>query len=282
VKVTHTVKLHKLLADLGYGSRRELERWIENGRVIVNDEPAHVGQRVSREDIILLDGERLRGSGAMEASRVLLLNKPMGVITTRNDPEKRKTVFDNLPPCGGGRWISVGRLDIQTSGALLLTNDGRLANRMAHPSTGLDREYAVRVYGKLEDDVLKQMVSGIEVDGEHLAFSDIRYFDGRGQNHWYHVVLMEGRNREVRRLFESVGVTVSRLKRVRYGPVVLPSWLRMGKIAELDDKDMDAVYKLLKLSRKKSAKPVRVKRHKEVHTGSLLIAYPPLDHLKPG
>ncbi|MDA1073653.1 MAG: pseudouridine synthase [Proteobacteria bacterium] len=276
-----TVKLHKMLADLGHGSRREIERWIEAGRIKVNDQPAHVGQRVSVDDVVLLDERRVGGNVAEEPSRVLLMNKATGVITTRRDPEGRQTVFNDLPRIRGGRWISIGRLDYQTSGVLLLTNDGRLANRMAHPSTGLDREYAVRVFGELDPKDLQTLKTGVDIEGETLSFSDIRYFDGSGRNHWYHVVLMEGRNREVRRLFEAVGVTVSRLKRVRYGPVILPSWLRRGKFTELDDDDLSTLYTLLKL-KWASAKPSGRDQRKPKKTGSVLMPYPTLDHLTPG
>jgi 23S rRNA pseudouridine2605 synthase len=175
------------------------------------------------------------------------MNKPAGVICTRRDPEGRRTIFDDLPGLRQGRWISVGRLDVQTSGLLLLTNDGALAHRLMHPSTGLDREYAVRVNGQLDEAQLRALKSGVIVDAERLQFSDIQYYNGSGTNHWYHVVLMEGRNREVRRLFESVGLTVSRLKRVRFGPVIMPSTVRSGRCLEMGEKDLRAFYQLLKL-----------------------------------
>lgn len=241
------VKLQKALAELGLGSRREMERWIEQGRIQVNGAPAHLGQRVGADDRILVDGKAARQPASVEGGRVLVMNKPTGVICSRQDPEGRATVFDRLPPLRQGRWISVGRLDIQTSGLLLLSNDGALVHRMMHPSSGLDREYAVRVNGELEDGDLARLKAGVEVEGERLRFSDVRYFNGSGTNHWYHVVLMEGRNHEVRRLFESVGLTVSRLKRVRYGPVVLPSTLRVGQVLELPEADLRSLYKLLRL-----------------------------------
>jgi 23S rRNA pseudouridine2605 synthase len=239
-------KLQKFLATLGYGSRREIETWITAGRVAVNGEPAHLGQRVSVADQIQLDGKKV-GEKPAAAARVIIYNKPAGVICTRSDPEGRPTIFQDLPPLRQGRWISVGRLDIQTTGLLLLSNDGVLADRMMRPATGLDREYAARVNGRLSVADEKRLLAGVTVDGDELKFSDLRYFNGRGVNHWYHVVLMEGRNREVRRLFESVGLSVSRLKRVRYGPVIMPSTLARGRVAELGYDDLKRLYGLLKL-----------------------------------
>jgi 23S rRNA pseudouridine2605 synthase len=209
---------------------------------------------------------------------VLVLNKPAGVICTRRDPEGRSTVFDDLPPLHGGRWISVGRLDVQTSGLLLLTNDGALAHRMMHPSTGLDREYAVRVGGRLSGEQLTALLEGVPMEGEVLHFSDVQYYNGSGTNHWYHVVLMEGRNREVRRLFEAVGLTVSRLKRVRYGPVVMPSTLRSGQLRELAAADMKALYALLRLPLtlpRQRQRARRGARHEKAEP-SMLLPYPTL------
>lgn len=271
-------KLQKVLADLGYGSRREMEQWIAAGRVEVNGIVATLGTRVSPADGIQVDGRpagrATPGTPPAEGCRVLVLNKPVGVICTRRDPEGRPTVFDDLPRLRQGRWISVGRLDIQTSGLLLLTNDGALAHRMMHPSTGLDREYAVRVNGRLEQAQLEQLVAGVEVEGEVLHFSDIQYYNGSGVNHWYHVVLMEGRNREVRRLFESMGLAVSRLKRVRFGPVVLPSTLRSGRCTEMIDADLKMLYELLKLP---LTLPRRGRRRSRGEAEkSLLLPYPEL------
>ncbi|MEQ8859238.1 MAG: pseudouridine synthase [Pseudomonadales bacterium] len=265
-----------MLADQGLGSRRQMERWIAEGRVTVNGEPAHTGQRVGRADVLAVDGRKL-GAAADGGCRVLVLNKRAGVICTRHDPEGRTTVFDDLPPLRGGRWISIGRLDIQTSGLLLITNDGELANRMMHPSTGLDREYAVRVGGRLEETTLERLREGVLVEGELLRFSDIQYYNGSGTNHWYHVVLLEGRNREVRRLFEAAGLSVSRLKRVRYGPVMLPSTLRNGHYRELGEDDMRALYALLRLPLV-LPRPVRRSRREAARERepSLLLAYPDL------
>ena len=265
-----------MLAELGFGSRRQLEQWIAAGRVLVNGEPAHVGQRVTATDTLAVDGQPVNRAPE-SGCRVLVLNKPVGVITTRHDPEGRTTVFDDLPPLRSGRWISIGRLDVQTSGLLLFTNDGALAHRMMHPSTGLDREYAVRAGGLLTDEQQRALVDGVDVEGERLHFSDIQYYNGSGHNHWYHVVLMEGRNREVRRLFETMGLTVSRLKRVRYGPVVLPSTLRVGQLREMSADDLKTLYALLELplTLPKPARPRRGEK-KERPVPSLLLPYPDL------
>lgn len=267
-----TEKMQKVLADLGTGSRREMERWIEAGRIEVNGEPATLGSRVAEDDRIRVDGKALgrRTSNA----RILLLNKAEGVICTRADPERRPTCFEGLPKLPGGRWISVGRLDINTSGLLMLVSDGTLANRLMHPSTGIDREYAARVDRRLSETQLAALQQGVMLDGEVASFSDLRYYDGQDRNHWYHLTLMEGRNREVRRLFQSQGAQVSRLKRVRYGPVVLPSTLRRGRWMEVERNDVAALYRLVGLevpslrpysARNRNAKPV-----------SVLIPYPEL------
>ena len=239
-------KIQKVLAAAGVASRRQLESWITAGRVKVNGVPAHIGQRVKTDDKIEVDERRIRLARAT-AGELLIMNKAAGVVCSRADPEGRPTVFDELPTLKQGRWISVGRLDLQTSGLLLMTNDGTLANKLTHPSTGLDREYAVRVGRRLEDEELELLMAGVESEGEMLRFSDIQYYDGTDNNTWYHVVLMEGKNREVRRLFETVGCTVSRLKRVRYGPVVLPSWLRNGRWATMTAADVRKVYRMLNL-----------------------------------
>ena len=237
-------RLQKALAQIGMGSRRQIEGWIEAGRVVVNGEVAVLGQRVNPQDKVEVDGQRVRTQAAKHVD-ILLLNKATGVVTTRNDPEGRTTVFEELPEIKGSRWVSVGRLDVQTSGLLLFTNDGSLANRLMHPSTGLDREYAARINGALTAEEIDILKRGLMVDGEELKFSDVRYYNGSGNNHWYHVVLLEGKNREVRRLFEALGHTVSRLKRVRYGPVILPSWLRTGQWTFLQQQDVRGIFKIL-------------------------------------
>ena len=268
------VRLNKLLPGL---SRRKADAAIADGRVTVDGEPAHLGQRIGPGASLAVDGRPLSRAPA-DGCRVLVLNKQAGVICTRKDPEGRRTVFDDLPPLRSGRWISIGRLDVQTAGLLLLTNDGALAHRMMHPSTGLDREYAVRVNGRLDDGQITALREGVDVDGEHLAFSDVRYFNGSGANHWYHVVLLEGRNREVRRLFEAMGLMVSRLKRVRYGPVILPSTLRNGRLRELGEADLKTLYRLLRLPLT-LPKRRRVSRDKRAEEETLLLPYPDLPNL---
>lgn len=265
------VKLQKVLAEHGLGSRREMEKWIEAGRVEVNGEPAHLGQRITAEDRLRVDGRSV-GRKVQQSPRVLLYNKPAGVVCTRRDPERRPTVFDKLPELSRGRWISIGRLDIASSGLLLLTNDGALANTMMHPSTGLDREYAVRVNGLLSDEDIARAKDGVLDEGERLAFSDIQHYAGSGTNHWYHVALLEGKNREIRRVFAQLGYAVSRLKRVRFGPVVLPSRLSRGRSAELSADDLKALYRLLKLP----LPEIPNRRQRGKPPPSVLIPYPEL------
>ncbi len=260
-------KLHKALAALGLGSRRRMEQWISAGRVAVNGAPAQLGQRVGPEDRITVDGRPPKGQ-MPDFCRVLVLNKPEGVICTRRDPQGRRTAFAGLPKVQRGRWMAVGRLDMQTSGLLVLANDGALAHRMAHPSTGLDREYAVRVDGRLGDAEAAKLVQGALIAGERYAFTDLRYYDGSGRNHWYHVVLMDGKNQAVRKLFAHVGHPVSRLKRVRYGPIALPSTLPRGRFAELCNDDLKRLYGLLKL-------PATLPK-RGAATPSLLLPYPNL------
>ena len=263
-------KLHKALAALGLGSRRQMEQWISVGRVAVNGAPAHLGQRVGPQDRITVDGRPPKGREP-DFCQVLVLNKPEGVICTRRDPQGRRTVFEGLPKLQRGRWMAVGRLDLQTSGLLVLANDGELVNRMAHPATGLDREYAVRVDGRLADAEAALLMQGALIEGERCAFTDLRYYDGSGRNHWYHVALMDGKNHAVRNLFAHVGHPVSRLKRVRYGPIALPSTLPRGRFAELCNSDLKRLYGLLKLP---AALPKR-----GAATPSLLLPYPDLPSL---
>jgi 23S rRNA pseudouridine2605 synthase len=268
-------KLQKVLSTLGLGSRRQIETWITAGRILVNGENAHLGQRVSVEDAIEVDGKRIR-TNQTPSSEVLIMNKASGTVCTRRDPEGRATIYEELPNIRNARWVSVGRLDIQTSGLILLTNDGKLANKLMHPSSGLDREYAVRVDRKLEESELKTLMKGVESEGDVLKFSDIRYYNGSDNNVWYHVVLLEGKNREVRRLFEAMGCIVSRLKRVRYGPVILPSWLRNGHWSSLTRDDVRELYRLLGLRYNLSKKP-QGKASKVAKT-SCLLPYPKLKH----
>jgi 23S rRNA pseudouridine2605 synthase len=233
-------KLQKVLARAGYGSRREIEAWISEGRISVNGKISHLGERVTEEDVIRVDGRVVSKTRLAHSHkcRVLLYHKPTGEVTTRSDTEDRPTVFDNLPKLQNGRWIAVGRLDINTSGLLLFTNDGELANRLMHPSYHIDREYAVRVLGEVSAEALEQLTSGVELEDGVGRFTSIEDRGGEGANHWYHVILEEGRNREVRRLWESQGLTVSRLTRVRYGPITLPRWLRPGRWEDLAEKPL--------------------------------------------
>ena len=238
------LKLQKVLADSGLGSRREMERWISSGRVTVNSVEAVLSERVTPQDRIEVDGRPL-DRGSKRSQRVLAMNKPEGYHVTTRPPSGARSVFETLPSISAGRWISVGRLDVNSSGLLLFTNDGELAHRLMHPSSNVDREYAVRVNGILEKEQVEQLLSGMQIDGSLQRFSDVRYFDGRRTNHWYHVVLTEGKNREVRRLFGAQGLMVSRLKRVRFGPVALQSWVRIGKSVELIPGDVSGLCNLV-------------------------------------
>ena len=233
-------KLQKVLARMGLGSRREIEGWIGAGRVVVNGQPAQLGCRVDSLDQITVDGRPLKRDLPTEVlRRVLIYNKPEGEVCTRDGPEGRPTVFEQLPRLKQGRWINIGRLDINTTGLLLFTTDGELANRLMHPSGEVDREYAVRVFGEVDDAMIQRLLDGVLLEDGQASFSDISPAGGKGLNQWFHVTLLEGRNREVRRLWESQGVRVSRLKRVRYGPVFLPSRLTVGRWEELDQKAVD-------------------------------------------
>lgn len=239
-------KLQKVLARAGFGSRRELETWISQGRIRVNGRVAALGDRVGVDDKVVVDGKKLSPQGKTKDSRrILLYNKPEGEISSRDDPKKRSTVYDGLPALRHGRWVSVGRLDINTSGLLLFTTDGELANRLMHPSSNIEREYAVRVMGDVSEPMIKRMHEGVMIEDHRCRFTDIQYFGGEGLNHWYHVVLMEGRNREVRKLWESQGLKVSRLKRVRYGPIFIPSTCRKGRFIELPKRDVDKLVQIV-------------------------------------
>ncbi|OHY82987.1 23S rRNA pseudouridine(2605) synthase RluB [Marinobacter sp. AC-23] len=235
-------RIQKLLARAGIGSRREIEGWMESGHLMVNGEAAEPGQKATVSDRFELDGKRLDvTAAAVTVRRVLIYNKPEGELTTRKDPEGRPTVFDRLPRLRDTRWISIGRLDINTTGLVLFTTDGELANRLMHPSSQIDREYAVRVFGEVDDAMIERLRAGVLLEDGMAKFSDISPAGGSGINRWFHVTLLEGRNREVRRLWESQGVRVSRLKRVRYGPIFLPSRLTLGKWEELDQKAVDTL-----------------------------------------
>ncbi len=238
-------KLQKVLARAGIGSRREMEKLIGANRVTVNGKAAHVGDRVQARDRILVDGHPIAMKISEERRpRVLVYNKPEGEICTVRDPEGRPTVFARLPKLKGERWIAVGRLDFNTSGLLLFTTDGELANALMHPSANIDREYLCRVLGEADDDMLERLRAGVVLDDGIARFTDITPGGGEGANRWYYVCLMEGRNREVRRLWESQELKVSRLKRVRYGPVFLPPRLKQGQWQDMPAEMILSLYAL--------------------------------------
>lgn len=242
-------KLQKVLARAGLGSRREMERWIERGRVAIEGKAARLGDRVRRGQRIEVDGKALE-AGEAAATRCLLYHKPVGEICSRRDPEGRRTVFDRLPRLSSGRWVAVGRLDYNTSGLLIFTTDGELANRLMHPAARIEREYLLRVRGEISDDKLKAMREGVVLDDGPARFTDIQPGAGDGLNRWFYVVLMEGRNREVRRLWESQGLQVSRLKRVRYGELFIPSKVKQGQWLELKGGEVAALYRMARLPAK--------------------------------
>lgn len=242
-------KLQKVLASNGIGSRREMEKWIEQGRISVNGKVATLGDRVEPTDQLRVDGNPLSRAKEKSPCRVLMYNKPEGELCSRNDPEGRPTVFDRLPHIVGERWIAVGRLDINTSGLLLFTNDGELANRLMHPSHEVEREYAVRIFGEVTPAILRTLCKGVELDDGIAKFNHIhvRPSDDEAVNQWFSVTLSEGRNREVRRLWESQGVQVSRLIRVRYGNLEMFKRLPQGAWIELDLDNMNALRKMVQL-----------------------------------
>ena len=239
-------KLHKILADAGIGSRRDMEELILSGRVSVNGEPAHIGQRIGPEDVIRVNGKPVARKRVAVPARVLLYHKPSGEVVTRDDPERRPRVFDRLPAVRGGRWIAVGRLDLNSEGLLIFTTSGDLANRLMHPRYGWEREYAVRVLGRCDDAMRAQLLGGVQLEDGPAQLLDIEDIGGDGANHWYRVLIAEGRNREVRRIFEAVGLTVSRLVRVRFGPVALPPRLSRGRVVELAETDVSRLLAQVK------------------------------------
>lgn len=248
-KTTPTEKLQKVLANCGVGSRREMEAWISEGRVSVNGKQASLGDRVNTTDKIHVDGEVVARNLEKPPCRVLMYNKPEGELCARVDPEGRPTVFERLPKLSGERWITVGRLDINTSGLLLFTNDGELANRLMHPSHEVEREYAVRVFGEVTPKMLRTLSKGVELEDGMAKFNNIhvRPGDPESLNHWFNVTLSEGRNREVRRLWESQGLQVSRLIRVRYGNLELFKRLPQGAWIELDISNVNALRTMVQL-----------------------------------
>ncbi|MDB5913672.1 MAG: pseudouridine synthase, partial [Ramlibacter sp.] len=236
-----TPKLHKVLAQSGLGSRLEMEQLITEGRISVNNEPAHIGQRIQFGDQIKVNGKPIRVRIAPPPARVIAYHKPVGEVVTHDDPQNRPTVFRKLPKLQQGKWQSVGRLDLNTEGLLLFTSSGELANRLMHPRFGLEREYAVRVLGALNNEERQKLLDGVNLDDGRAQFGSIEEGGGEGSNVWYRVTINEGRNREVRRLFEAVGHAVSRLIRIRYGAMLLPRGLKRGAWMELDENDIDSL-----------------------------------------
>ena len=240
---TDSPKLHKVLAQAGMGSRLEMEKLITEGRIAVNNEPAHVGQRVQYGDQIKVDGKPIRIRIDPPPARVIAYHKPAGEIVSHDDPQNRPSVFRKLPRLQNGKWQSVGRLDLNTEGLLLFTSSGELANQLMHPRFGLEREYAVRVLGALSKDEKQKLLDGVMLDDGPAQFGAIEDGGGEGSNCWYRVTISEGRNREVRRMMESVGHAVSRLIRIRYGAMVLPHGLRRGAWLELDESDIRSLMR---------------------------------------
>lgn len=239
-----TERIQKTLARCGLGSRRQIEAAIKLGQITINREPVILGQKLKVGDKIGWKNRAWVVETDVVTPRVLMYNKPLGEVTTRSDEKNRPTVFDSLPKIKGQKWLNIGRLDINTTGLLLFTNDGDFANHMTHPSANIDREYACRVFGEVNEEVIQNLLAGVELEDGLAKFSDIQAAGGeeKGANSWFHVALMEGRNREVRRLWESQNVQVNRLKRVRYGGVFLPKSLRKGKHKELNQKELDILF----------------------------------------
>ncbi|MFA6302227.1 MAG: pseudouridine synthase [Legionella sp.] len=232
-------RLQKILSQAGLGSRREMERWIESGWVQVNGKPVKLGDSATENDKITVKGKLINNPLKIKQStRILLYHKPVGEISSRHDPKFEKTVFDNLPSLRQGRWVQVGRLDLNTSGLLIFTNDGELANKLMHPKYGLEREYAVRIHGQVSPEVLNILKKGVQLEDGMAKFSKVDFRGGEGTNSWYHVTLNEGRNREVRRIWESQGLEVSRLIRIRYGVLSMPRFLGRGECYELTAKEV--------------------------------------------
>ncbi len=235
-------RIHKILADHGIGSRRGIESLIKQRKVKVNGELATLGQLVSEHDIFEVEGRTVRLSKKDPSKkRILMYNKKVGEISSRNDPDHKKTIFDSLPKLKSGRWVSVGRLDINTSGLILFTNDGSLANQLMHPSSNIEREYIARVHGQVTDQILNNLMKGVKLDDGFAKFTDVQGGRKGNTNQWFAMVIMEGRTREVRRLWESQGLEISRLKRVRYGSLFLPANLKQGAFKELSKSEISAL-----------------------------------------
>ncbi|PWB59077.1 MAG: pseudouridine synthase [Nitrosomonadales bacterium] len=236
-------RLHKMLAQAGLGSRREMEELIRSGKVTVNGQVAEIGAQVEEDDLVKVNGRAVRFRMASKLPRILLYHKPEGEIVSRDDPEKRESVFDVLPQMRGGKWIAVGRLDFNTSGLLIFTTSGELANHLMHPRFEVEREYAIRARGELTQEQLQQLRQGIQMEDGPARFESLVDEGGEGSNHWYRGVLKEGRNREVRRMFEMMGLTVSRLMRVRFGILSLPPRVKRGRWLELEPSQVAEVLR---------------------------------------
>ena len=235
-------RIHKILADHGIGSRRGIESLIKQRKVKVNGELATLGQLVSEHDIFEVEGRTVRLSKKDPSKkRILMYNKKVGEISSRNDPDHKKTIFDSLPKLKSGRWVSVGRLDINTSGLILFTNDGSLANQLMHPSSNIEREYIARVHGQVTDQIQNNLMNGVKLEDGFAKFTDVQGGRKGNTNQWFAMVIMEGRTREVRRLWESQGLEISRLKRVRYGSLFLPASLKQGAFKELSKSEISAL-----------------------------------------
>ncbi len=236
------IRIHKVLADHGIGSRRGIESLIRQKKILVNGQLASIGQLVSDKDVFEVEGRMVRLSKKDPTNkRILMYNKKVGEISSRKDPDHKKTIFDTLPKLKSGRWVSVGRLDINTSGLILFTNDGSLANQLMHPSSNIEREYVARVHGKVTDEILQNLTNGVKLEDGFAKFTDVQGGRKGNTNQWFAMVIMEGRTREVRRLWESQGLEISRLKRVRYGNLFLPATLRQGAFKELTKGEINAL-----------------------------------------
>jgi 23S rRNA pseudouridine2605 synthase len=240
-----SLKLQKMLAQAGLGSRRDMEAWVREGRITVNGKPAHIGMRVAAGDIVKVDKRVVRWSEPRKTPRIIVYHKPEGEISSRDDPQERPTVFDSLPRMRGARWLSVGRLDFNTCGLLVFTTSGEIANRFTHPRFEVEREYAVRTLGRLTNEAIERLKSGIDLDDGRAHCESVADEGGEGANHWYRIVVKEGRNRVVRRMFDALGLTVSRLMRTRFGIISLPPQLKRGQVHELSPDEVRRVMSWL-------------------------------------
>ena len=239
------IRIHKVLADHGVGSRRGIESLIRQKKVLVNGSLATIGQLVTEKDIFQVEGKTIKLSKKDPTKkRILMYNKKVGEISSRNDPDHKNTIFDSLPKLRSGRWVSIGRLDINTSGLILFTNDGALANKLMHPSSNIEREYVARVHGNVTENIIANLVEGVDLEDGYAKFTDVQEGRKGNTNQWFAMVIMEGRTREVRRLWESQGLEISRLKRVRYGNLFLPAQLKQGAFKELTKGEVNALERL--------------------------------------